>query len=181
MVHRTAIKFTCKYNSHVRDILQCHQHKFSLVSSFYVLGSQVVSGDEQGKGEKIKLSCTRRPQRIQAFSYLFSCYFITDFGLVLLRIRLPLLPLWYIKTLPEKWNVDKHKFYFRCFKRQNRKCMFNLTLRTCWCNNSCRGQQICIIYSEFICSISYLVCMRMRGITLSSVGLFGCIIYFHNI
>jgi len=169
MVHSTAIKFTCKYNSHVRNVLQCHQHKFSLVSSFLCFWIPGSIWRWKTERREIKLSCKRRPQNIQAFSYLFSCYFITDFGLDLMRLRLPLLYLWYIKTLPEKWNVDKHKFYFRCFKRQNRKCMLNVTLRSCSCNNSCREQQIRIIYFEFVCSISYLVCMRMRGITLSSV------------
>jgi hypothetical protein len=47
--------------------------------------------------------------------------------------------------------------------------MSNVILRTCSCNNSFREKQICIIYSEFVCSINYLVRMSMRGITLSSV------------
>jgi hypothetical protein len=186
MVHPTAIKFTCKYNSHVRNVLQCHQHKFFLISSFfYVFGNPVSIWRWKTDGRKIKLSCTIRPQHVHDFSYLFSCYFITfikDFGLDLLRIRFLLLYLWYIKTLPEKLNVDKHKFYFRCFKRQNRESMSNVTLRTCSCKNSCRGNQRGLIYSELFCSIIYLRSMHAHErYYIVICGLYGCIINFHII
>jgi len=153
--------FTCKYNSHVRNVLQCHQHKVSLVSSFLCFRISGSTRRWTRDRRKIRLSCTGRPQQIQDFSYLFSCYFITDFCLDLLRIRLPLLYLWYIKNLPEKRNVDKQKFYFRCGKRQNRKCMLNITSRTCWCNDSCRGQEIGIIYIYIYINAEFFVALSI--------------------